>query len=88
MLCAFKVAVDQSMWSRFFRSRSAYSVILKNHWRMCRCSTGVTHRSHSPAITCSLASTVMQEGHQLTGASFCTASPRLKNCTKSHWVHP
>jgi hypothetical protein len=49
----------------------------KNHCERFRISTGVSHRSQSPPITCSLASTVLQEGHQFTGASFFTASPAL-----------
>ncbi len=38
-------------------------------------------------MTCSLASTVLQDGHQLTGASFRSARPALKSWTKIHWVH-
>ena len=47
-------------------SRSAYSVILKYHWVSSRRITSEPHRSHLPAITCSLASTVWSTGHQLT----------------------
>ena len=49
---------------------SAYSEILKNHWFKFFCSTTESHLSHSPSITCSFARTVLQELHQLTGASF------------------
>ncbi len=47
-------------------SRWAYSVILKYHWVSCRLVTTEPQRSHSPATTCSLASTVWSCGHQLT----------------------
>ena len=47
-------------------SRSAYSVILKYHWVSSRRTTSAPHRSHLPAITCSLARTVWSTGHQLT----------------------
>ena len=47
-------------------SRSAYSVILKYHWVRTRRTTSEPQRSHLPAITCSLASTVWSTGHQLT----------------------
>ena len=47
-------------------SRSAYSVILKYHWVSRRRTTSAPHRSHRPAMTCSLASTVWSTGHQLT----------------------
>ena len=47
-------------------SRSAYSVILKYHWVSTRRMTSVPQRSHFPAMTCSLASTVWSSGHQLT----------------------
>ena len=43
-------------------------------------------RSQYPSITCSLASTVLHSGHQLTAARFLTARPALKSCTKIHWV--
>ena len=48
------------------------------------CSTGVLLRSQSPPTTCSLASTVLQSGHQLTAACFLYASPCLYSCRKSH----
>ena len=84
---AFFVVSDQSMVSRLSSSRCAYRVILKNHWAMRRCSTGVPHRSHSPPTTCSFASTVMHEGHQFTGASFRSANPALNSWRKIHCVH-
>ncbi len=84
---AFFVVSDQSIQDRFSSRRSAYSVILKNHCARKRCSTGVPQRSHAPAITCSLASTVLHEGHQLTGASLRSASPASKSWRKIHWVH-
>ncbi len=83
---AVLVVSDQSIQSRSSRSRPAYSVILKNHWLRNRVPTGVPQRSHAPAITCSLASTVLQEGHQLTGASFFSASPASYSCRKIHCV--
>jgi hypothetical protein len=47
-------------------SRSAYSVILKYHCVSSRRVTSEPHRSHRPAMTCSLARTVWSTGHQLT----------------------
>src|SRR5680860_805511 len=75
--CAFFLLWDQSIQERLFSRRSAYSVMRKNHWERFLSSTAVPQRSHSPPITCSFESTVLQEGHQLTGASFLTASPAL-----------
>src|SRR4030067_2745552 len=48
------------------RSSPAYSVILKNHCSSSLCVTTVLHRQHRPLSTCSLASTVWHDGHQLT----------------------
>ena len=84
--CALRVVSDQSSHSRLSSSRCAKSVMRKNHCAMRRCSTGVSQRSHAPAITCSLASTVLHEGHQLTGASLHSASPALKSWMKIHCV--
>src|SRR5256885_3396191 len=42
--CSVRVESDQSSWSRFSRSRSAYRVILKNHCSRNRCSTFVITR--------------------------------------------
>ena len=81
------VLSDQSSVSRLSRRRWAYLVMWKNHWAIRRCATAELHRSHAPPMTCSLASTVMHDGHQLTGASFRSASPALKSCRKTHWVH-
>ncbi len=75
--CALRVVSDQSMCFRFSSSLPAYWVILKNHWLRNLISTAVPQRSHSPPTTCSLASTVLQLGHQLTAASFFSASPPL-----------
>ena len=47
-------------------SRWAYSVVRKYHWVSRRLVTNDPHRSHIPATTCSLASTVWSVGHQLT----------------------
>jgi hypothetical protein len=44
------------------------SVILRNHWLSLRRSTGAPERQPRPSITCSLASTVMSTGSQLTSA--------------------
>ena len=45
---------------------------------------GVPQRSQAPSTTCSLASTVRQLGHQLTGARFLYASPCSSMRRKSH----
>jgi hypothetical protein len=68
--CAVRVVSDQSSVSRLSSSRCAYSLMRKNHCSSSRCSTTVPHRSHAPATTCSLASTVLQLGHQFTAARF------------------
>ncbi len=47
--------------------------------------TGVSHRSHRPATTCSLASTVWSFGHQLTLLSLRYARPRSNMRRKNHW---
>ena len=70
---AVTVVSDQSILvlsSRSLSSRSAYSVIRKNHCSSVRCSTTVSQRSQRPLMTCSLASTVLSYGHQLTAAAF------------------
>ncbi len=51
-------------------SSSAYSVIFRNHCSRFFLVTTLLQRQHLPSSTCSLASTVSQEGHQLTGAPF------------------
>src|SRR6185312_13001022 len=87
---AVVVESDQSIFdlsSRSASSRSAYSVIRKNHCSSVRCSTTVSHRSQRPLITCSLASTVLSCGHQLTAAAFLYAFPALRSWRKIHWVH-
>jgi hypothetical protein len=67
-----RVEADQSSVSRLARSRSAYCVIRKNHCSSTRCSTFTSGwRSQKPLMTCSLASTVLQAGHQFT-------APRLR----------
>ncbi len=50
-------------------SRSAYSVMRKNHCSSCLTSTTLPQRSQRPSITCSFASTVASFGHHLTAAS-------------------
>src|SRR3989338_8444415 len=67
-LWAIFVFSDQSIVSRFFNNRSAYLVILRNHCYRSFCKTTESHLSHFPSMTCSSASTVLQEGHQSTGA--------------------
>src|SRR3954468_12152735 len=47
-------------------SSSAYCVIRKNHCSSSRIVTVVPQRQHPPLTTCSLASTVLQLGHQFT----------------------
>ena len=61
------------------RHSSLNSSTRTNHCGATMYSTGVSQRSQSPAMTCSLARTVMQDGHQLTGASFLSANPALKS---------
>src|SRR3989338_147191 len=45
---------------------SAYFVILKYHCSSSVCVTSLLHLQHLPSMTCSLARTVEQSGHQLT----------------------
>ena len=45
------------------------------------------HRQHRPALTCSLAKTVLQDSHQFTGANSRRASPCSMNFVKNHWFH-
>ena len=68
--CAVLVVSDQSIVSRLWSRRSAESLMRKNHCSSSRCSTMVPHRSQAPPTTCSLASTVLQLGHQFTAAFF------------------
>ena len=67
--CISFVFSGQSMVFSPCKSSSAYWVILKYHCVRSRLMTGVPQRSQQPSTTCSLASTVLQLGHQLTGAS-------------------
>ncbi len=60
---------QDSSRSKSASSRSAYSVIAKNHCSRLRASTSEPQRSQRPSITCSLASTVWSTGHHCTGAS-------------------
>src|SRR2546422_451576 len=48
-------------------SSSAYAVILKNQPSISRGVTSELHRQQRPSSTCSLARTVWQEGHLVTG---------------------
>ena len=48
---------------------------LTNHCLRKRVSTALPQRSQWPLSTCSSASTVRHEGHQLTGPSRCSARP-------------
>ena len=56
--------------SRSSISRWAYSVIFSIHWLLTLCTTSPPQRSHTPPTTSSLASTTLQEVHQLTLISF------------------
>src|SRR5687767_1784821 len=47
-------------------SSSAYCVMRKNHCSSSRVVTVVPQRQQAPLTTCSLASTVLQLGHQFT----------------------
>src|SRR3990170_2034859 len=77
------VESGQSILSRPFISPDVFllssikSVILKNHCSRSFWITSVPHLSHSPLITCSLARTVLQEGHQSTEAFALYAKPAL-----------
>ena len=66
-VCMTLILSGQSIfeWSS---SSSAYSVTRNSHWFRSRLETSVEHRSHRPSMTCSLARTVLQDGHQLAGA--------------------
>ena len=67
LVCMMLIFSGQSIfeWSR---SSSAYWVTLNSHWSRSRLETSEEHRSHRPSMTCSLARTVLQDGHQLAGA--------------------
>ena len=56
-------------------SSGANLVIEKNHWLSERFSTGAPERQPRPSITCSLASTVLSTGSQLTQDSLRSTSP-------------
>ena len=58
----------------------------KNHCAITRCSTVASQRSQRPSSTCSFASTVLHDGHQLTGAFLRSASPASKSFRNIHWV--
>ena len=66
-VCMMLIFSGQSIleWSS---SSSAYLVTLNSHWFRSRRETSEEQRSHCPSTTCSLARTVLQEGHQLAGA--------------------
>src|SRR5262245_12126216 len=82
----FFVDCDQSIQDELDSSRSAYRVTRKNHSDSKRRCTVVLHRSHAPTITCSLARTVWQQGHQLNGAISFSASAARYSSRKSHCV--
>ena len=74
-VCIAWIRSGQSIFEKS-SSSSAYLVIRKNHCSRSRVSTTVSQRSHAPSpssrrSTCSLASTVLQDGHQ-----FAAACPR------------
>ena len=66
-------------------SSSAYVVMRKNHCSRSRLTTGVSHRSQRPAMTCSFARTVSSFGHQFTGAMARYARPRSRSFRNNHW---
>src|SRR4029453_9338957 len=68
-------------------SSSAYWVILQNHCSSSRISTIESQRQQRPSMTCSLASTVLQLGHQLTLERLRYARPRSSIFRKIHWFH-
>ncbi len=69
------------------RSRSAYRRIRKNHCSSLRRLTVLPQRSQTPEATCSFASTVLQDGHQLTDAASRYARPARKRRMNIHCVH-
>ena len=73
--------------SRPASSSSAYAVIRKNHCSSSRGTTVVPQRQQAPSMTCSLASTVLSTGHQLTVERWRYASPRSSIFRKIHWLN-
>ena len=67
-VCMVNILLGQSNRPLKSNNRSAYWVMRKNHCSKSLRVMVVPHRSQLPLITCSLASTVWQEGHHTTGA--------------------
>ena len=82
--CINRTLSGNSMVSNPSSNCCAYFVISMNHWLISFCRTGPLQRQHRPALTCSLARTVEQHSHQLTGANSRYASPDLKNRVKNN----
>jgi hypothetical protein len=57
----------------------------KNHCSRSFSTTSVPQRQQAPSMTCSLASTVWQLGHQFTVERRRYASPRSNMRMNSHW---
>src|SRR5713226_314676 len=68
-------------------SSSAYCVMRKNHCSRSQETTIELQRQQAPSITCSLASTVLQLGHQLTLERLRYARPRSNIFRKIHWLN-
>ena len=66
----------KAMLSISSSNSSEYSVMRTNHCSMSRCTTSRPQRQQRLFLTCSLARTVSQSTHQLTGAIRRSTSPR------------
>ena len=69
-------------------SSSAKSVIFRNHWLSLRFSTSAPDRQPRPSITCSLASTVMSTGSQLTARFLAIDQPRREQVEEQRLFVP
>ena len=86
-LCIAFTFSGNSTSSNESSNSSEYSVILRNHWAISRCTTSSPHRQQRLFFTCSLASTVSQSTHQLTGAERRSTSPRSYRSRNISWFH-
>ncbi len=76
MRCIALTFSGKVMLSISSSSSSEYSVMRTNHCSISRCTTSSPQRQQRLFLTCSLASTVSQSTHQLTGAILRSTSPR------------
>ena len=75
----------KEMLSSSSSSSSEYSVMCRNHCIMSLCTTSRPQRQQRLFLTCSLASTVSQSTHQLTGAILCSTRPRSLSIRNICW---